>query len=276
MKKIKFKCFDKESKKWSKTPLDYQIKDINFYTDYEWLQYLGFNDANDQELYEGDVVELEITKELMTTSFNNSNLGLYCREHPEVTHILLEFRIRDVLTMDYHVYQKINGELDYRKNGNAVCISSGEDTMFPRYITKKGATYIGNTVESPMLLKKEYIPSVKDIINLYYQERDKDYIGNYVVLKQTSTSFRLQSLNDGKELWMNKDKAIELNHEGCLIYNGTMTLENYIKDLVLYSDYYSSDKEAVDRYLNYFKLTDKDKEYLATLELDIPDEYDDR
>lgn len=34
MKNIKFKCFDKEQKKWSNTPLDYQIKDIDFYTDY--------------------------------------------------------------------------------------------------------------------------------------------------------------------------------------------------------------------------------------------------
>ena len=49
MKNIKFKCFDKEQKKWSNTPLDYQIKDIDFYTDYIWCQHVGFNDTENTE-----------------------------------------------------------------------------------------------------------------------------------------------------------------------------------------------------------------------------------
>lgn len=168
MKNIKFKCFDKEKKEWSKSPLEYQIRDINYYTDYEWCQYLGFNDANDKELYQGDVVELEITDDLMQTSFCSSNLGKYCISHPQVTHIILEFEMQDVLSIRYNVHQKINDKIDYRKNGYAKIIISGEDSNFPRYVIQKGAKYIGNILEQPTLLKKQYIPRKKDIINMYY------------------------------------------------------------------------------------------------------------
>lgn len=155
---IKFKCFDKKAKKWSKTPLEYQIKDINYYTDYEWCQYLGLHDADDKELYQGDIIELEITEKLMKTSFRSSNLGKYCKKHPEITDILLIFDNSNILTMQYKVAQKINGNLDYDEEGDGDLniITYGEDSNFPQYLISKGAIYIGNILEKESILTKDF------------------------------------------------------------------------------------------------------------------------
>ena len=124
-----------------------------------YLQYLGYNDANNRELYEGDVIELTITEDLMNPEKNmffNSNLGKYIKEHPNITHIVLEHDIEPgSLSMNYAVYAKVDGEFQYFDDDTIKRLTYGEDSSFPKYLVHKGAVYIGNIIENPKLIIKK-------------------------------------------------------------------------------------------------------------------------
>lgn len=62
MREIKFRAWDKEFKRFSEKALNHTIADINFHTDYEWMQYTGLKDKNGKEIFEGDILAINNTR----------------------------------------------------------------------------------------------------------------------------------------------------------------------------------------------------------------------
>lgn len=122
------------------------------------IQYLGFCDANKRELYKGDIIELTITEDLMDPhkeSFYNSNLGKYITKEGNITSVVCAIRENDTsLCTYYDLYCLQNDKIIRRKKGNLSIAACDEDSRFPQYLIKKGATYIGNIIETPELLQK--------------------------------------------------------------------------------------------------------------------------
>ena len=123
-----------------------------------FLQYLGFSDANKRDLYEGDVIELMITKEMLDihkNGFANSNLGKYIIAEKNITSVICEI-VADinVLSIKYNLYCLHNGEILRDEQGCLIqeCFRQ-EDSNFPQYLIAKGAIWIGNTIETPDLLQ---------------------------------------------------------------------------------------------------------------------------
>ena len=123
-----------------------------------YLQYLGFKDAWKRELYEGDVIELTITPDLMDVTkdgFACSNLGKYIKEQGDITTVGMIFKYDNTfLGVHYDLYFYRNGKLIRDEDGNVEIETSGADYNFPIYLCQKGAVRIGNIVSEPKLLNK--------------------------------------------------------------------------------------------------------------------------
>lgn len=119
----------------------------------EYLQYQGFNDKSGREVYQGDLLELKITDELMDfpkDGFANSNLGKDLKKHPKVISVLCHIGYDGVsrIGCSYDVYYMDRDRRIVNNDGEPEVypIASGTDTNFPMYLCQKGATVIANSV----------------------------------------------------------------------------------------------------------------------------------
>lgn len=119
-------------------------------------QYLMIDDANKQKIYRGDILALEITDELMSTSFVNSNLGKTVKEKC-VTRVLLYFKHDTYnINMRYDIYFEIDGKLALDEDDDIKIEAIGDDANFPQYLICKGAVVVGNIFDNPKLLRTDW------------------------------------------------------------------------------------------------------------------------
>ena len=115
-----------------------------------FIQYLGYSDFKNTEVYEGDVLELKITDELMNhkeNMFFNSNIGKYIEEQGNITSIiLLNKYAKQCMSLDYELYFCRDGKIEREEDGSLSYHTIGDDKMFPQYLCCKGAVIIGNIV----------------------------------------------------------------------------------------------------------------------------------
>lgn len=162
MQQIKYKAFSKELGMTEALNFKTLISQLTDFSNYDtYLQYLGFEDSKNAEVYEGDVLRLDITDELMNPSNNmffNSNLGKYIselRQTQNVTGFILHLDCADTKcrSMYYKGFIEIDGFIERSEKTNVLnwaCYS--QDCDFPRYLCEKGAYLMGNTVENEYLL----------------------------------------------------------------------------------------------------------------------------
>lgn len=120
----------------------------------EYLQYTGVDDKDKHRVYQGDLLELQITDELMDHSKNtffNSNLGIDLRKHPDVISVLLyaEYNPETKFIGCYYDVYYMNKDFKIIDENNEIStepiVSSG-GTMFPCYLCEKGARIITSTL----------------------------------------------------------------------------------------------------------------------------------
>lgn len=135
-------------------PLSELIKSGSPYDAY--LQYQGFQDADKNPVYEGDLLELKITDELMDSRkdlFYNSNLGINLKKHPKVISVLchIEHNTSDFIGCHYGIYymDRERGIVAEDATPEISVIAMGCDCNFPIYLCQKGAVRIANTVTAP-------------------------------------------------------------------------------------------------------------------------------
>lgn len=121
----------------------------------EYLQYQGFEASDGRPVYQGDVLELKITNELMDVTkdhFSISNMGKDLKERPKIISVLCHIRYDDVTRIgcyyDIYYMDRDRNIVDMDDEPTTEPITMGCDTNFPMYLCQKGAKVIDNTVTS--------------------------------------------------------------------------------------------------------------------------------
>lgn len=115
-------------------------------------QYTGLDDAKSEGIYRGDILSLEITKELIESSFSHSKLAKTVKEK-DVTRVLLYINKKsNNINLEYEVFFEIKGKLNMDKDKCPIVEAFGDDSLFIRYLIEKGAVIVGNIFDNPGLL----------------------------------------------------------------------------------------------------------------------------
>lgn len=120
----------------------------------KYLQYQGFESADGKPVYQGDVLELRITDELMDINkdgFSNSNLGKDLKKHPKVISVLCHIKYDDEIPRigchyDIYYMDRDRRIVNAHDEPEIDSIAMDCEYNFPMYLCQKGATVIANTV----------------------------------------------------------------------------------------------------------------------------------
>ena len=119
----------------------------------ELLQFANFQDFNKTDVYDGDILQLKITPELMDhtkNAFYNSNLGRYIKQEKNITDVYLVINGPEHNKLFlYELYMARDHKLERDDDDKPEYNCIGEDSSFPMYLVQKGATIIGNLYETP-------------------------------------------------------------------------------------------------------------------------------
>lgn len=133
---------------------DQKISDIFQNPDRIILPAAGRKTEDGTDIHAGDILQLDITEELLDTMFANSNLGIRCIETKTKTVFTFLHTERTGFEMPFSVYMKGDPAQYPDTDGWVSCESEGSDTSldFINYVCAKGAFVAGNIFQNPELL----------------------------------------------------------------------------------------------------------------------------
>ena len=130
------------------------LASFGVYGDENKPEYL--RDNNQVLIKEFDVLILDITEDLMNTTFSNSNIGKELAEHPEVKHVILALGEREQFWELFYADQ--DGLIGQWENGEPKHEATGSGTLFPTYLVNKGACVQANLKTQPDFITSRLRP----------------------------------------------------------------------------------------------------------------------
>ncbi len=113
-------------------------------------------DNNKTLIKEFDVLSLDITEDLMNTTFSNSNIGKELAERPEVKQVILALGEREHFWELFYADQ--DGLIEQFENGEPKGEATGYGALFPTYLVNKGACVAANLKTQPDFITSRLRP----------------------------------------------------------------------------------------------------------------------